>query len=172
VRLGAAVLWVTLPFLVLLASASPVEAGKAVDGVVNLNTAPPEVLALLPGIGPAKAVAILTYRKRRPFRTVDELVRIKGVGRKMVRGLRVHLAVAGPTTAIAAAVKATPGAVSQPPKPMAQPAHRPHPLACPPTPPTAHPIPPAAARARLRARLPDRGQSVARPWRASCLDPA
>lgn len=171
-RLGAAVVWVSLPFLLLLASTSPVAAGKAVDGVVNLNTAPAEVLALLPGIGPAKAVAILTYRKRRPFRTVDELVRIKGVGRKMVRGLRVHLAVAGPTTATATTAKATPAAVSQPPKPVAQPAHRPHPSVCPPAPPMAHPMHPTATPARPRARLPDRGQSVARPWRASCLDPA
>ena len=55
---------------------------------MNLNTAPPEILALLPGVGPAKAQSILAYRKRHPFRTVDELVRIKGIGRKMVRRLR------------------------------------------------------------------------------------
>jgi competence protein ComEA len=77
-------------------------AGKAVSGVVSLNTAPAEVLSLLPGVGPAKAAAILTYRRHRPFPTVDELVRIKGIGRKMVRGLRPHLAIAGRTTAIAA----------------------------------------------------------------------
>jgi competence protein ComEA len=73
--------------------------GKDLDGVVNLNTAPPEMLELLPGIGPAKVRSILIYRQRRPFRTVDELVRIKGIGRKMVRWLRVHLAISGPTTA-------------------------------------------------------------------------
>ncbi len=73
--------------------------GKDLDGVVNLNTAPPEVLELLPGIGPAKVHSILWYRQRHPFRTVDELVRIKGVGRKMVRRLRTHLAISGPTTA-------------------------------------------------------------------------
>ena len=72
---------------------------KDLDGVVNLNTAPPEMLELLPGIGPAKVHDILWYRQRHPFRTVDELVRIKGIGRKMVRRLRVHLAISGPTTA-------------------------------------------------------------------------
>jgi competence protein ComEA len=72
---------------------------KDLDGVVNLNTAVPEMLELLPGIGPAKVHGILWYRQRHPFRTVDELVRIKGIGRKMVRRLRVHLAVSGPTTA-------------------------------------------------------------------------
>ena len=51
---------------------------------------------LLPGIGPAKAAQIVAYRRRHPFRTVDELVRIRGIGRKMVRRLRVHLAVSGP----------------------------------------------------------------------------
>ena len=80
-------------------SASARGEGKDLDGVVNLNTAAPEMLELLPGIGPAKVHSILWYRQRHPFRTVDELVRIKGIGRKMVRRLRVHLAVSGPTTA-------------------------------------------------------------------------
>ena len=81
-------------FLVLATAALPARAAKAVDGVVNLNTADPVVLGLLPGIGPAKAAQIVAYRKRHPFRTVDELVRIKGIGRKMVRRWRAHLAVA------------------------------------------------------------------------------
>ena len=105
--------------LVLLAcgAAGIARAGKAVDGVVNLNTASPQVLSLLPGIGPAKAAEIAGYRKRRPFRTVDELVRIKGIGRKMVRRLRAHLAVAGPTTARALAATAP----AAPPPPAAAP---------------------------------------------------
>ena len=73
--------------------------GKDLDGVVNLNTAGAETLELLPGIGPAKVRSIVWYRQKHPFRTVDELVRIKGIGRKMVRHLRVHLAISGPTTA-------------------------------------------------------------------------
>jgi competence protein ComEA len=94
-------------------------AGKSVDGVVNLNTAPPEVLGLIPGIGPAKAAEIVRYRSKRSFKTVDELVRIRGIGRKMVRRLRGHLAVAGPTTATAAASGQMQAA--QPPPPPAPP---------------------------------------------------
>jgi len=108
---------------------------------VNLNTAPPEVLALLPGVGPAKAESILAYRKRHPFRTVDELVRIKGIGRKMVRRLRPHLAVAGPTTA-------SPGDAHAPPRPAAPsppsvpPKHAAGPPSC--TRPLGRPIRPAS----------------------------
>jgi competence protein ComEA len=93
--------------------------GKDLEGVVNLNTAAPELLELLPGIGPAKVRDILSYRRRRPFRTVDELVRIKGIGRKMVRHLRAHLAVSGPTTArpIRRAREAEPPPVPAPPAP-------------------------------------------------------
>jgi competence protein ComEA len=73
--------------------------GKDLEGVVNLNTAGADLLQLLPGVGPAKVRSIYLYRQKRPFRTVDELVRIKGIGRKMVRQLRGHLAVSGPSTA-------------------------------------------------------------------------
>jgi hypothetical protein len=79
---------------------------------------------MLPGIGPAKAQSILAYRKRRPFRTVDELVRIKGIGRRMVRQLRPHLAVTGPTTA---APSSGPAVVPPPPPPPRPPVR----LACP-----------------------------------------
>ena len=99
-------------------------AGKAVDGVVNLNTAEPAVLLLLPGVGPAKVERILAYRRRRPFRTIDELVRVKGIGRKMVRALRAHLAVSGPTTAtpaIAGATALAHAAPASPPPPILPP---------------------------------------------------
>src|SRR3954453_20089337 len=96
---------------------------KDLDGVINLNTAVPEMLELLPGIGPAKVHDILWYRQRHPFRTVDELVRIKGIGRKMVRRLRAHLAVSGPTTAHA--VRRPISFDLPPPPPPAQPTRKP-----------------------------------------------
>jgi competence protein ComEA len=94
---------IVLLALLLLATATPAVAlaggHRDVEGVVNLNTATAEQLRLLPGIGPAKVRSIVAYRRAHPFRTVEELVRIKGIGRKMVRRLRLHLVVTGPTTA-------------------------------------------------------------------------
>lgn len=55
---------------------------------VDLNHAPQAELQTLPGIGPAKARAIVDRRSRRPFRHVRELLKIKGIGAKTLRRLR------------------------------------------------------------------------------------
>lgn len=136
--------------LVLWLAAPPARAAKDVDGVVNINTAEVGVLALLPGVGPSKAMQIAAYRKRHPFRTVDELVRIRGIGRKMVRRLRVHLAVSGPTTATGII---TPAAIAPPPPP-------PPPRPPPPRPLCARPGPPQRPK---RERLPTHGICSAPP---------
>lgn len=83
---------------------------KRVAGVVNLNTASIETLALLPGIGPSRARDIVASRTRRPFRTVDELARVRGIGRRMLQAIRPNLAIAGPST-----LKALPKGAPSPP---------------------------------------------------------
>ena len=84
----------------LLAGLGGARAERAeLEGVVNINTATPQELELLPGVGPAKAKLILEYREKHAFRTVEELARVKGIGPKTVRRLRPHLVVRGPTTA-------------------------------------------------------------------------
>jgi competence protein ComEA len=145
-----------LSLLLSLLAPRPARAeGKDLDGVVNLNTAGAELLELLPGIGPAKVRSIVSYRQRHPFRTVDELVRIKGIGRKMVRRLRVHLAVSGPTTARALH---HPRGADPPPPPPRKPAGP-----MPPSKAAAGPPPLAARRgavapvARVRPRVSSRG---------------
>jgi competence protein ComEA len=72
--------------------------------VVNLNTADQAELARLPGIGPAKAKAIVELRMRiKAFVRLEQLMRVRGIGRKTFRRLQPMLTLAGPTTLLAKA---------------------------------------------------------------------
>ena len=75
---------------------------------VNLNTATKEELIALPGIGPAKAQAILDYRKANGgFKSVEELKDVKGIGAKRFEKLKAELTVTPPVkTATAPSGKA------------------------------------------------------------------
>lgn len=56
---------------------------------VLLNTATVEDLRRLPGVGPKRADAILALRSRLGrFRTVEDLLKVKGIGRATLRRLR------------------------------------------------------------------------------------
>ena len=56
---------------------------------VNINTATEKELTALPGIGPSKASAIVEFRNSNgPFSSVDDLVKVHGIGAKTVDGLR------------------------------------------------------------------------------------
>lgn len=67
---------------------------KNVRTVINLNTATRQQLIMLPGIGPAFADRILEYRTHKgSFTSVDELVNIKGIGKKKLEQLRPHVIV-------------------------------------------------------------------------------
>lgn len=66
--------------------------------VVNLNQATEDELELLPRIGPTRAHAIVEHRRRHPFRKIEDLIRVKGFGRKTFGKLRPYLRVSGPTT--------------------------------------------------------------------------
>lgn len=55
---------------------------------VNINTATAQELASLNGIGPAKAQAIVEYREKNgPFKSVNDLAKVKGLGAKTVEKL-------------------------------------------------------------------------------------
>lgn len=64
-------------------------AGGASGGLVNLNTADAAALETLPGVGPALATRILSWREENgPFRAVDELLAVSGIGEKTLAGFR------------------------------------------------------------------------------------
>ena len=63
--------------------------GSPSDGLIGINTANASELQELPGIGPAKAAAILAYRNEHgPFSSVDELLEVKGIGEKTLQTLK------------------------------------------------------------------------------------
>jgi comEA protein len=76
-------------------SAQDVEAPVAAESepVVNLNTATEAELVTLAGIGPSKAQAIIAHRERRAFRRVEDVMRVRGIGRSTFRRLRSRLSV-------------------------------------------------------------------------------
>jgi competence protein ComEA len=64
----------------------------AASAAVNLNTATKDELVALPGVGPAKAQAIVDYRNQHgPFRSLDELRKVKGIGEKLFLQLKPEL---------------------------------------------------------------------------------
>jgi competence protein ComEA len=62
---------------------------------VNINRAEAWLLEALPGIGEARARAIIEYRERHgPFRDINELVRVEGLGEAALEKIRDLITVA------------------------------------------------------------------------------
>jgi competence protein ComEA len=82
---AAAIALLTLPML-------------AFAGQVNVNTADAETIASeLNGVGLSKAKAIVEYRtKHGPFRSVDDLSLVKGIGERTVDKNRSDIQVSTP----------------------------------------------------------------------------
>jgi len=79
---------------------TPTQPGAPADpsdaAVVNLNTADVSMVDALPGIGPARARAIVSYRETNgPFHAVQELARVPGFGAAALARLKDRVSVAG-----------------------------------------------------------------------------
>jgi competence protein ComEA len=71
--------------------------GSAAPGqLIDLNTATPEDLDALPGVGPATAKAIVDHRTQNgPFRSVDDLLDVRGIGPAKLDAIRGLVTVSG-----------------------------------------------------------------------------
>lgn len=73
-------------------------AAAPANALLDLNQASRDELEKLPGIGPAKAEAIVAFRDARGgFSHVNQLLRIRGIGRAMLRKLAPLVTVSSPT---------------------------------------------------------------------------
>lgn len=61
---------------------------------VNVNTATQSELEGVKGLGPSKAKAIIEYREKNgPFKSIDDLDKVKGFGKSSVEKLKGELSV-------------------------------------------------------------------------------
>lgn len=70
------------------ATVSGAAAGGNEDGMVNLNTATETELMTLTGVGPSKAAAIIEYREKSPFQSIEDLKNVSGIGDKTFEKLQ------------------------------------------------------------------------------------
>ncbi len=74
-------------------SAAP-KAGATEARPVDINTADSAALESVPGIGKSLSQRILTFREKNgPFQSVDDLMKVQGVGEKSIQKLRPYLTV-------------------------------------------------------------------------------
>jgi competence protein ComEA len=89
-------------------------AAAAWAGPVNINSADASTLAKeLDGIGPAKAQAIVEYRQKNgPFRSADDLLKVQGIGERVLdmnrANIRLDRAAGAPAAAAKPAAKPAP----------------------------------------------------------------
>jgi len=78
-----------------LAQAKAAAAPKAAStAVVNINTASAAELDALPGIGAKTAARIVEYRQKNgPFKKIEELMNVRGVGEKNFLKLKAQITV-------------------------------------------------------------------------------
>jgi competence protein ComEA len=101
------------------AQAPAATTGKAISAPVDINSANESVLQTLPGVGPAVAKKIIAER---PFSSVDDLAKVKGIGPVKLAALRNLVTVGGAGAASRAAASVTPPVATKASAPVPMPA--------------------------------------------------
>lgn len=84
-------------FLAALPGYTPEKAFATESGMtVDINAATADELMTLPGIGQAKASAILSYRSEHgAFGTPEDLLQVKGIGETLLQKIRPYVTTGG-----------------------------------------------------------------------------
>ena len=81
------------------ASSSPAPPPAKTPAQLDINRATAEDFATLPGIGPELARRIVAFREKHgPFRRIEDLMVIRGMGRKKWRAIRPYIRVGDSTS--------------------------------------------------------------------------
>jgi competence protein ComEA len=84
----------------LVLTTGPAFAAATPAGKVNLNTATVAQLEELPGIGPALAARIVEHRQKNgAFKSVEDVMAVKGIGEKNFSKIQGFLSVGAPAPA-------------------------------------------------------------------------
>jgi len=76
------------------AASAPPKAAATEARPIDLNTADGAALESVPGIGKSLSQRIVTFREKNgPFNSVDDLLKVQGVGEKSIQKLRPYLTV-------------------------------------------------------------------------------
>src|SRR5690606_35361758 len=90
----AGLLTATLTVASLRGAATDKAVHRQAEFRIDINPADTTTLSLLPGIGPAIAQRIIEHRQeKRPFRSVDDLIQVGGVGPRTLEKLRAYAVV-------------------------------------------------------------------------------
>jgi len=127
----------------------PTPAAKPAAALVDVNSADVKALAELPGVGDKTAQEIV---KGRPYKSVDDLAKVKGIGEKKLAKLKPLVTVGAAPAAKPAAAAAAPAA-----KPAAA---APAPAAPAPAAPTVKAVPAATAAAPAKAPALAPGEKI------------
>ena len=75
------------------ANSKDYEYDASIYGLININTAPKEELMRLDDIGDKKARDIINYREKNPFKKIQDITKVEGIGQKTFNKIKDKICV-------------------------------------------------------------------------------